>query len=134
MAGGPERYLAKAQECLASAGADFAAGRYNSVANRAYYASFQAAVAILLASGLRPRDGSWQHRFVQSQFSGKLVMRRKGIPAVFTGTLALLLEARVVADYQEQAIGRPAARTLLRDSSALVAVVMDRVAKGDKVW
>jgi HEPN domain len=47
-------YLTKAAESLTSAQIDFAAARYNSCANRAYYACFQGAVAALLAAGIRP--------------------------------------------------------------------------------
>jgi hypothetical protein len=61
-------YLAKAVESLTSAHSDFAAARYNSCANWAYYACFQVAVAALLATGIRPASprGEWSHEFVQS--------------------------------------------------------------------
>ena len=64
-------YLTKAVESLASAQVDYAAARYNSCANRVYYACFQAAVAALLAVGTRPANprGEWSHEFVQSQFN-----------------------------------------------------------------
>ena len=68
-----ERYLAKARESLASARANVKARRYNSAANRGYYAAFQAAVAALIHAGIRPDDDDWGHRFVMSQFSGKLI-------------------------------------------------------------
>ena len=41
-------YLAKAEESLRTAESEFANGRYNSCANRCYYACFQAAIAALL--------------------------------------------------------------------------------------
>lgn len=44
-------FLLKARESLASAEADLKAGRFNSAANRAYYAAFQAAVAMLVEHG-----------------------------------------------------------------------------------
>ena len=58
-------YLTKAVESLTSAEIDFAAARYNSCANRAYYACFQAAVAALLVAGIRPASprGEWSHEF-----------------------------------------------------------------------
>src|SRR5712691_1768890 len=75
-------YLSKAVESLISAQADSVAARYNSCANRAYYACFQAAVAALLAAGIRPASprGEWSHEFVQSQFNGLLITRRKLYP------------------------------------------------------
>jgi uncharacterized protein (UPF0332 family) len=44
-------YLAKATESLLTAESEFANGRYNSCANRCYYACFQAAIAALIREG-----------------------------------------------------------------------------------
>jgi uncharacterized protein (UPF0332 family) len=41
-------YLAKASESLLTAESELVNGRYNSCANRCYYACFQAAIAALL--------------------------------------------------------------------------------------
>ncbi len=68
-------YLAKAEESLRTAESEFANGRYNSCANRCYYACFQAAIAALLAEGIRAR-GQWSHEFVQGQFVGVLINQR----------------------------------------------------------
>src|SRR5882724_10006373 len=65
-------YLAKATESLLTAESEFANGRYNSGANRCYYACFQAAIAALLREGIRPR-GQWSHAFVQAQLVGVLI-------------------------------------------------------------
>lgn len=99
MATEPERYLRKARESLASAQADVRAKRYNSAANRAYYAAFQAAVAALIDNDVRPGE-NWEHEFVASQFSGKLIWRRKLIKAEFRNVLERLFEVRVDADYR----------------------------------
>jgi len=48
-------YLAKAIESLLSAESEFVNGRYNSCANRCYYACFQAAIAALLGEGTAPQ-------------------------------------------------------------------------------
>jgi len=101
-----EAYLRKARESLASAEADLEAGRFNSAANRAYYAAFQAAVAALVAHGIGPRGGSWDHKFVISEFSGKLIRRRKAVPARLTGTLDILLQRRLRADYRPAGLSR----------------------------
>src|SRR2546426_3512885 len=68
-------YLAKATESLLTAESEFANGRYNSCANRCYYACFQAAIAALLREGIRPR-GQWSHAFVQAQLVGVLINQR----------------------------------------------------------
>src|SRR3954462_13046113 len=68
-------YLAKADESLRTAESEYANGRYNSCANRCYYACFQSAIAALLAEGIRAR-GQWSHEFVQGQFVGVLINQR----------------------------------------------------------
>lgn len=50
-------YLSKAIESLEIAEIAFANGRYNSCANRSYYACFQAAIAALLDVGIRTSGG-----------------------------------------------------------------------------
>jgi len=105
-----EAYLRKARESLASAEADVKAGRYNSAANRAYYAGFQASVAILVENKIGPRGDSWDHRFVMSQISGKLIRRRKTLPTRLTGTLESLLRRRLRADYRPIMISKKDAR------------------------
>lgn len=76
MEGDVSAYLSKATESLATAESEFTMGRYKSCANRCYYACFQAAVAALIREGMRPR-GYWGHDFVQGQFVGLLIKRRK---------------------------------------------------------
>ena len=68
-------YLAKVAESLQTAESEFANGRYNSCANRCYYACFQAAIAALLSEGIRPR-GQWSHEFVHGQFVGVFINQR----------------------------------------------------------
>jgi uncharacterized protein (UPF0332 family) len=47
-------YDAKAKESLETAESEYMSGRYNSCANRCYYACFQMAIAALLDEGIRP--------------------------------------------------------------------------------
>jgi len=123
--GESQLFLGKAAESLASADADFAAGRFNSCANRAYYAGFQAAIACLIHSGVISGDQSWSHRFVISEVSGTLIRRRKLLPTRFRGTLDVLLRNRLVADYQTGSVNRKAARTGLQDSKSFVNSVRE---------
>jgi uncharacterized protein (UPF0332 family) len=106
-------FLAKARESLASASADAKAGRHNSAANRGYYAVFQAAVSALIHEGIRPQGEQWQHRFVNSQFSGKLVRRRKLLDPAFPALLDDLFRMRIVGDYEPDDVSaRDAARAV----------------------
>jgi uncharacterized protein (UPF0332 family) len=124
-----EAFLAKARESLAAAEADLQAGRFNSAASRAYYAAFHAAVATLIEQGVGPRGASWDHKFVISTFSGKLVRRRKLVPARFRGTLDTLFTARLFADYRANSVGRATARPSVTESRKLVDEIV-RVLEG----
>jgi uncharacterized protein (UPF0332 family) len=117
------RYLAKARESLASAEADLVAGRHNSAANRAYYAAFQAAVAALVRADIKPKTGNWQHRFVLSQFSGKLVRRRKLLSAVLRRHFDDLFRTRIVADYEPDKVSARTAGRSHRAAKQFVAEV-----------
>src|SRR5436853_970644 len=99
-------YLDKAEENLAAAESEFANRRYNSTANRCYYTCFQAAVYALLSEGIRPpgRAEIWGHDFVQAQFNGMLVNRRKLYPAQLRNTLAQNYALRQIADYKRDQV------------------------------
>ena len=77
-------FIEKAIAALAGAESELAAGRYENVANRCYYACFQVAIAALEAAGVRPvggADARWSHQAVQAQFDGVLIARRKRYPS-----------------------------------------------------
>lgn len=120
-----EAFLAKAEESVASAESDFAAGRYNGCANRAYYGCFQAAIAALLREGIRPgsRDGQWGHVFVQSQFVGQLVNRRHRYPTDLRRALSENRELRQKADYHHDPVTRAEAGRGLRRCRSFVQAV-----------
>ena len=80
-------FLEKAEECLLTAETEFLNARYNSCANRAYYACFQAAIAALLEAGIRASGPQWSHEFVPGQFVGMLINRRKLYPGQLRSSL-----------------------------------------------
>src|SRR6266851_1832395 len=118
-------FLAKAEESVADAESELANGRYNNCANRCYYASFQAAVAALLRVGVAPTSGrgQWGHDFVQGEFVGLLVNRRKLYPAELRDTLALNLKVRQAADYGLDHVTETQANRALRRTHRFVAAV-----------
>jgi len=122
-----EAFLRKARESLTSAEADQRAGRSNSAANRAYYAAFQASVAVLIENAIRPRGDSWEHRFVINQVSGKLIKRRKVLPALLKGKLDRLLKLRLVADYREASVSTGDAREALREARRVVEAIATKL-------
>src|SRR3954466_14547708 len=95
-------WLEKAEENLEAAESELASGRYNSCANRAYYACFQAAVYALIAAGIRTRDprGKWGHEWVQAEFNGRLIGRQKRYPADLRASLNENYALRDKADYR----------------------------------
>ncbi len=112
-----DAFLSKARESLAGAESEFANARYNNVINRAYDASFQAAVAALDPAQIRPTRGTsqWGHRFVQGQFAGQLIGRRKVYRAELGDIRNELLPLRDKAVYQDRSVSqRQAARALAR--------------------
>jgi len=118
-------YLVKAIESLHAAESEFANGRYNSCANRCYYACFQAAVAALLRDGIRPR-GQWSHEFVHAQFVGQLINRRKRYETGLRRTLADNQMLRDKADYRPELVTPTQAGRALSRSRAFVGAVGER--------
>ena len=118
-------YLQKADESLAGAESEFAVGRYNNCANRAYYACFQAAIAALIRVGIGPsgRDLQWRHDAVQAQFAEQLINRRKRYPAAMRTTLESGAALRATADYGIRQVGAIKAQRTLRQSRDFVESV-----------
>ena len=117
-----EPYLTKAEASLAGAESEFASGRFDNCANRAYYACFQAAIAALAQAGIQPsaRDGQWGHAFVQGQFAGQLINRRHLYPVALRGVLSENLSLRQKADYDPAPVTRIQAHRALRRSRDFV--------------
>lgn len=115
-------FLAKAEESLASAEDDFAAGRHNSCANRCYYACFQAAITALVRAGIIP-VGQWGHDFVQARFVGDLINRRHRYPSELRDTLPLLFVLRQQSDYEPRTVSKAQADRALRRARRLVSAV-----------
>src|SRR5439155_4218939 len=118
-------YIDKARESLAGAESEFANHRYNNCANRCYYSCFQAAVQALIRAGIQPtrQPVGWGHAFVQAQFAGVLINRRKLYPANLRDVLGRNLLLRRKADYEHDHVSRTeAARALRRTQEMLVAI------------
>jgi uncharacterized protein (UPF0332 family) len=118
-----ERFLARAFESLAGAESELLSHRFNNVANRAYYACFQAAIAALQRAGIRAQGGNWGHDFVQSQFDGLLVNRRKLYPTELRGVLARNATLRLSADYKEEPVTETEAMRAVRRSREFLRMI-----------
>jgi len=115
-------YVAKATESILTAESEFVNGRYNSCANRCYYACLQAAIAALLREGIRPR-GQWSHEFVQAQFVGVLINQRKRYDPELRRVLSDNQSVRDQADYRPELVTATQAGRALRRSRMFVTAV-----------
>jgi uncharacterized protein (UPF0332 family) len=118
-------YLTKAYESLLTAESEFANGRYNSCANRTYYACFQAAIAAILTEGIRPA-GQWNHQFVQAQFVGVLINKRKRYESELRRVLADNQSLRDKADYRPEFVTAIQASRALRRTRQFVSAIRKR--------
>ena len=118
-------YLAKATESLLTAESEFVNGRYNSCANRCYYACFQAAIAALLREGIRPH-GQWSHEFVQAQLVGVLINQRKRYDPQLRRVLSDNQSLRDQADYRPELVTATQASRALRRTRLFIAAVRQR--------
>lgn len=120
-------FLAKATQNLEAAESDYAVGRYDACANRAYYSCFQAAIAALLVEGIRPpgRPERWGHDFVQAQFAGVLVGQRyaAGLRTTLPGNRLI----RDKGDYTRAPVAHQEASRALRQARVFVAAVEEQM-------
>jgi len=118
-------FLIKAVESLDGAESEFANTRYNNCANRCYYACFQAAIYALMQEGISPQGNQWGHAFVQAQFAGQLVNRRKLYSAKFRDTLERTYAVRQRADYQVQQVSNKQASRALARTREFILTIQD---------
>jgi uncharacterized protein (UPF0332 family)/predicted nucleotidyltransferase len=109
--------MAHAREALADAEFGLEHARYRWAVNRAYYAMFHAATALLLLRGL----AFSKHRGVISAFSEQFVKSGK-FGAALGGQLNKAFEARNIADYSyRDDVSEQVADRLVRSATAFVA-------------
>ena len=127
-----EAFLRKAGESLKGAESEFANGQYNNCANRAYYSAFQAAISALARAGVRPTTANqeWGHAFVQSQFVGLLINRRKTYSGELRNTLSQLIILRELADYETGEVTHNQALRSVTRARTLVEAVENAIQGG----
>jgi uncharacterized protein (UPF0332 family) len=125
-------FLRKALESLAGADSERANRRYNNCANRCYYAAFQAAIAALMREGIQSRGGQWSHTFVQRQFAGQLIRRRKLYAAALRDTLPRLQKLRHEADYATYQVTETEATRAFRRSQTFVVAIQEVTRGGER--
>jgi uncharacterized protein (UPF0332 family) len=81
--------LERAQAALRAAYLCLAQRLFDSAANRAYFAIFQAAICALESQGIKRNE--WTHKGVHNDFVHIFVRRRKVVPANFVSALPNLM-------------------------------------------
>jgi uncharacterized protein (UPF0332 family) len=113
--------IGKAEESLTAAELCYAQGLYNSAANRAYYAMFQAAqVALETAGFLRPE---WSHAGLHATFANELTRRRKHFAPGLARDLPIVQELRHTADYRNHHVSARQATRALSKARAFVQAI-----------
>jgi uncharacterized protein (UPF0332 family) len=118
-------YLTKAIESLLTAETESINARYNSCANRCYYACFQAAIAALLMEGIKP-SGQWNHQFVHAKFVGVLINQRKRYDTQFRRVLSDNQSLRDKADYRPEFVTETQASRALRRTRIFITAIRQR--------
>ena len=122
-----QRFLDKAKENLLISRFSFEQGFFNACANRSYYAAFQAAVAALLDRGIK--KGKFDHKWVQSQFSERLIKRQKIYPAGMKSYLTEMQLIRNRADYEPHFISRKTAHRQMSKAVEIIDCVVLEIGK-----
>lgn len=97
----------------------FVAERYEAAANRAYYACFHAAIALLARFGIEHKENP--HAWVQAQFSAEIIHRRRIFPRELSPYLQDIRRVRHAADYSEGDLSRKTAIQQLKQAKHFVA-------------
>ena len=127
-----ERYLVKAEQFLAGAQLAVDHGQYNNAANRAYYAAFQAAIAVLAAAGVTPPTPRyWGHDFVLREYCRRAVPHGAAFLPGSASALKALQDERLKADYETELLGRVSGERALTLAGQFLAAVRERLSEED---
>ena len=111
-------FIDKAHANLSAAQLCFENDLLDAAANRAYYAAFQAAVAALASEGVK--KDQLDHKWVQAQFSQKLIKRKKIFPRRFRSYLLESQSVRNTADYEADHVTRNDAKGQIQRAREII--------------
>ena len=97
-------FFEKAKVNFEAARICFENGLYDPCANRAYYAAFQAAISALINKGIKREK--FDHKWVQAEFSEKLIKIQKVYPSKLKSYLIEMQLIRNRADYEGHHVNR----------------------------
>lgn len=120
-------FFSKARENLKAAQILFDNDLFNAVANRTYYAAFQAAIAALIDKGIT--NSKYEHKWVQSTFNNELINKRKIYPSSIKSYLMDLQRMRNKADYTSDTISKKIANRQLTKAKEFVEAIKKEMSK-----
>ena len=122
-----QEFLSKAKENLKIAQISVEHECYNVSATRAYFSAFQAAIAALVSRGAE--RGKFDHKWVQAEFSEKLIKRQKVYPAELKSYLMKMQLLRNKADYEYRHVSRNDAREQLQRAEKMLGFIEKDIEK-----
>lgn len=114
-------FFSKAKHNLTAAMICFENGLYDAATNRAYYAAFQATVAMLAHRGYARER--LDHKWVQAEFNRRLVHREKAFPSKVKSFLAKMQYFREMADYKPERIGKKVAGAQISRAEEMIRLI-----------
>ncbi len=114
-------FLKKAENNLQAAKICYDNGLIDAAVNRAYYATFHAAVEALGRVGIKKEK--LDHKWVQAQFSQQLINRRKLFPGKFRPVLVEMQIVRNKADYEPVSVSKKAAQEQISRAEEMVKFI-----------
>jgi len=116
----------KARQNLTVAEWCYEQGHYDACCNRAYYAMYHAAIAVLANEGLLPTEPHIDHAWVQSNFTNHFCNRHKIFPK-FRKYLIEAQKQRDLADYKPDLVHQRKARKQLSWAQEFVQALLRRL-------
>ena len=117
--------IERAQSALKAARLCLQERLFDSAANRAYFAVFQAAICALESRGIKREE--WSHKSVHNDFVQLFVRRQKVVSASFVGSLPRLMQLRHVADYKHPGVSQTQAERAVRLAQEVVELIAKEV-------
>lgn len=121
----------KAQQNLAVSMWCYDVGHYDACCNRAYYAMYHAAIAVLSNVGIEPSEKNIDHGWVQGQFVSYFCNRHKMFPS-FRRHLQDAQKIRDLADYHPTPVSRKLAGHQVTHAKEFVQSILKRLESYDK--
>lgn len=122
-----EEFIQKADENLKAAKILIDGNLYNAASNRAYFAIYHIAIAILKHYNITSEKN--EHDWVQSTFNGELIKRRSVFPSRIRSYLLNSQRLRNVADYSEKMISKKAALRQVKKAEDFINLIMEKLNK-----